>query len=58
MTIDASTGKIILAKSAEESKDFCMLKDQFIDRSLVECERRHYLKWHNDQFYKMNKIEK
>lgn len=55
MTIDASTGEIVLARSIWETKDFGNLKGLFIDKSLVECERRHYLKWHNDQFYKYNK---
>lgn len=55
MTIDAETGKIILAKSVENTKDFGVLKGHYIDKSLVECERRHYLKWHNEQFYKINK---
>lgn len=54
MTIDAATGEIILATSVETTKDFGFLKGKFIDKSLVECERRHYLKWHNDQFYKLN----
>ena len=55
MTIDAGTGEIILAKSVESTKDFGILKGKFIDKSLVECERRHYLKWHNEQFNKYNK---
>ena len=56
MTIDAETGEIVLAKSVENTRDFGKLKGQFIDKSLVECERRHYLKWHNEQFKKFNKI--
>lgn len=55
MTIDAETGEIILSKSIEKTKDFGILKGKFIDKSLVECERRHYLKWHNIQFNKINK---
>lgn len=55
MTIEAETGEIILAKNVENSKDFGWLKGHCIDKSLVECERRHYLKWHNEQFYSINK---
>lgn len=54
MTIDAKTGTIILSKRAQESKDFGYLHNTTIDKSLVECERRHYLAWHNAEFYKQN----
>ena len=54
MTIDAKTGTIILSKQARESKDFGYLHNTNIDKSLVECERRHYLAWHNAEFYRQN----
>ncbi|MBO7053182.1 MAG: HNH endonuclease [Alphaproteobacteria bacterium] len=54
MTIDAKTGTIILSKQAQESKDFGYLHNTNIDKSLVECERRHYLAWHNAEFYRQN----
>lgn len=54
MTIDAKTGTIILSKQAQKSKDFGHLHNTTIDKSLVECERRHYLAWHNAEFYKQN----
>ena len=54
MTIDAATGKIILSKQLKNSKDYADLDGKFIDKSLVNCERRHYLKWHNEQFKKFN----
>lgn len=54
MTIDAKTGTIILSKQAQQSKDFGYLHNTKIDKSLVECERRHYLAWHNDEFRKQN----
>ena len=56
MTIDASSGEIILAKKVLDSKDFGHLNGQFVDKSLVSCERKHYLKWHNEQFKKLNDI--
>lgn len=54
MTINANTGEIILSAKALESKDFCNLQNKKIDRSLIECERRHYLKWHNKEFKRQN----
>jgi hypothetical protein len=54
MTIDANTGEIILSKKVAESKDYGNLKGTFIDKSLVMSERKHYLKWHNDEFRKLN----
>lgn len=50
MTIDAQTGEIILSAKAKNSKDFSMLYGNFIDKSLVQCERKHYLVWHNNEF--------
>lgn len=55
MTIDANSGQIILSKDVIKSKDFGFLNGQFIDKTLVDCERRHYLKWHNEQFKLLNK---
>lgn len=57
MTIEADTGKIILSDKVKNSKDFGYLDGKYIDKSLVQCERRHYLKWHNDAFKKSNKIK-
>lgn len=57
MTIDANTGKIILSQDVIASKDFGYSNDTYVDKSLVECERRHYLKWHNEEFSRHNKIK-
>lgn len=54
MTIDYKTGEIKLSKKAKESKDFGYLEGKKIDKCLIECERKHYLKWHNDEFNKYN----
>ncbi|MCK5510274.1 hypothetical protein KAI65_01865 [Candidatus Parcubacteria bacterium] len=54
MTIDSSSGKIILNDTAKCSKDFITLDGQHIDKRMVHCERKHYLRWHNEQFYKQN----
>ncbi|OQB14698.1 MAG: hypothetical protein BWY15_00848 [Firmicutes bacterium ADurb.Bin193] len=52
MTIDYRTGEIILNDSAKRSKEFGMLNGKSIDKRLVQCERKHYLQWHNEQFEK------
>lgn len=54
MTIDYRSGKIILSKEAELSKDFCVLKGLSISKTYVESERRHYLEWHNQRFLEHN----
>jgi hypothetical protein len=54
MTIDNKTGEIILNSLAKKSKEFGILAGTFVDKRLVNCERTHYLKWHNDQFRKNN----
>lgn len=52
MTIESNTGKVIYADSIKEEKDFQYLHDKFIAYDYIDCERRHYLKWHNDYFHK------
>ncbi len=52
MTIEHNSGKIILNDLAKNSNDFAALHGRFIDKRLVNSERKHYLKWHNDQFLK------
>lgn len=54
MTINAKTGEIILSESATNSPEYGMLKGKFIARKYIDCERRHYLKWHNERFEKLN----
>lgn len=54
MTIDAKTGVIILSDKVRNSPDFGHLHNKTIDKSLIECERRHYLAWHNAEFAKQN----
>lgn len=55
MTIDVGSNRIILSEKAKHSKDFAELDGKVIDKSLIDCERRHYLKWHNEQFKLLNK---
>ena len=50
MTIDYSSGEIILSEAAKNSKDYGGLKGKKIPMVYIRNERRHYLKWHNDRF--------
>ncbi len=58
MTIDSYTGEIHLNEEARNSKDYGMLEGQKIDIRLVQCERTHYLRWHNQRFKENNENEK
>ena len=55
MTIDYKSGKIILSREAELSKDFVVLKGLSISKTYIQSERRHYLEWHNNRFKEHNK---
>lgn len=52
MTIESSTGEVIYADSIKDEKDFQYLHGKVIDYEYIDCERRHYLKWHNECFHK------
>lgn len=52
MTIECSTGEVIYAESIKDEKDFQYLHGKVIAYDYIDCERRHYLKWHNDFFHK------
>lgn len=54
MTIDSRTGTIVLNNEAKKSKDYGMLDGKRIDIRLVNCERTHYLRWHNQRFISNN----
>lgn len=51
MTIDYRTGEVLLADSVRHEKDFIHLAGRTIDANYINCERRHYLQWHNDHFH-------
>jgi hypothetical protein len=55
MTIDFKSGEIILSSLIKNEIYFESLLGKKIDSSLINSERRHYLKWHNDEFFKKNK---
>ena len=54
MTIDSSTGEIILNREASNSKDYGNLNGKRVDMRLINCERTHYLRWHNQRFNELN----
>ena len=55
MTIHYKTGEILLSEEAKRSKDYSCLDGLSISRTYVDCERRHYLEWHNTRFFEHNK---
>lgn len=54
MTIEYNTGRIVLSKEAEESKDYGSLVGASISKNYIHNERRHYLEWHNQRFAEHN----
>lgn len=56
MTIEKDSGKIILNDIAKEAKEFAFLEGVVVDKSLIFSERRHYLDWHNKQFFQNNRF--
>ncbi|NPD82397.1 hypothetical protein HPS57_10495 [Prevotella sp. PINT] len=57
MTVDAKTGKVKYLPELENEPDFQYLHDKEIDYLYIDGERRHYLKWHNEEFERI-KAEK
>ena len=55
MTVEYNTGKIVLSKEAEKSKEFSALAGISISKNYIRNERRHYLEWHNERFAEHNK---
>lgn len=52
ITIDYSTGKIIYDESIRDEKDFSYIKSRVLSVNYIDCERKHYLKWHNEEFFR------
>ena len=50
ITIEPNTGKVIRANKIEDEKDFQYLRGRIINYNYIDCERRHYLKWHYEYF--------
>lgn len=53
ITIHSKTGQIIYDTELENETDFKYLKgDKTIPLDYIDCERKHYLNWHNEIFFK------
>lgn len=50
ITIGHKTGEIVYSTTIVDEKDFQYLKDKTLSINYVDCERKHYLKWHNEEF--------
>lgn len=50
ITIEPHTGKVIYIQDIENEKDLSYLHNKIINYNYVDCERRHYLKWHYEYF--------
>lgn len=50
MTIEPGTGKVVYVEDIENEKDFQYLHGKTINHRYIECERKHYLRWHYDYF--------
>lgn len=50
MSIEPSTGKVVYVPDIEHEQDFQFLHGKTIKYDYIDCERRHYLKWHYDYF--------
>lgn len=51
ITIDYKTGNVIYDTNIEDEKSLQYLHDCTVSYDYIDCERRHYLKWHNETFY-------
>lgn len=53
ITIDSRSGRVIYDPELESESDFDYIKgDKSIRAQYVRCERRHYLDWHNQEFFR------
>lgn len=50
ITIDYRTGEVIYDESLENEKSLHYLHDRIVPYEYIDCERRHYLKWHNEAY--------
>lgn len=51
ITIDYRNGNVIYDTNIEDEKSLQYLHNCTIPYGYIDCERRHYLKWHNETFY-------
>lgn len=50
MTIDYKNGKVVYDSDLDKEKDFKYLHGRKLPVNYYNCERKHYLKWHNEEF--------
>lgn len=50
MTIDYKDGKVVYDTDLDNEKDFKYLNGKVLPINYVDCERKHYLKWHNEEY--------
>ena len=50
MTIDYKNGKVVYDPNLDNEKDFKYLNGKVLPINYVDCERKHYLKWHNEEY--------
>lgn len=50
MTIDYRNGDVVYDPNLNSEKDFKYLKGKSLDVNYYDCERKHYLKWHNEEY--------
>lgn len=50
ITIDYKSGDVVYDPKIENEKDFQYLHGRTIDVNYIDCERKHYLKWHNEEY--------
>mgnify|MGYP007069883123 FL=1 len=56
ITIDYKTGNVICDSSIENESDFQYLHSRQLPIDYIDCERKHYLKWHNDEYFRKHKV--
>lgn len=57
ITIEPTTGKVIYIEEIRDEKDFQYLHDKTIAYDYIDGERRHYLKWHYENFKEKHHID-
>lgn len=50
MTIDYRNGNVVYDPNLNYEKDFKYLQGKSLDVNYYDCERKHYLKWHNEEY--------
>lgn len=51
ITINYKSGSVIYDVNLEDEKSLQYLRGCVVPHDYIDCERRHYLKWHNELFY-------